>query len=75
MRLSGGEGRTRAAASPARVDPDAPYAPTLDRAALIRAALAADPRVAYVARVRGRELFFSNGGTEIELAARARSAS
>jgi len=40
----------------------------LDREAVIRAALAADPRVAYVVRARGRELFFSNGGTEIELA-------
>jgi ATP-dependent helicase HrpB len=50
------------------LDPDAPHAAALDRAALIHAALAADPRVAHVARVRGRELFFSNGGTEIELA-------
>ncbi len=38
------------------------------REALLRAALAADPRVAYVARVRGRELFFGNGGTELQLA-------
>ncbi|HVZ34000.1 MAG TPA: helicase-related protein, partial [Polyangiaceae bacterium] len=35
---------------------------------LLRAALAADPRVAYVARARGRNTFFSNGGTELELA-------
>jgi hypothetical protein len=35
---------------------------------IVRAALAADPRVAHVARVRGRSTFFSNGGTEIELA-------
>jgi ATP-dependent helicase HrpB len=36
--------------------------------ALVRAALAADPRLAHVARVRGRSLFFSNGGTELTLA-------
>lgn len=40
----------------------------LDRDALVRAALAADPRLAHVARVRGRTAVFSNGGTEIELA-------
>jgi ATP-dependent helicase HrpB len=38
------------------------------RDALVRAALAADPRLAHVARVRGRTTFFSNGGTELELA-------
>jgi hypothetical protein len=38
------------------------------REALLRAALAADPRLAHVARKRGRDLFFSNGGTELELA-------
>jgi ATP-dependent helicase HrpB len=38
------------------------------RESLVRAALAADPRLAHVARVRGRELFFGNGGTELELA-------
>jgi len=38
------------------------------RDALVRAALAADPRLAHVARVRGRDLFFGNGGTELELA-------
>lgn len=38
------------------------------REALVRAALAADPRLAHVARTRGRQVFFSNGGTEIELA-------
>jgi ATP-dependent helicase HrpB len=47
---------------------DAPYPRSFQRDAVIRAALAADPRVAYVARMRGRDLFFSNGGTEIELA-------
>jgi hypothetical protein len=47
---------------------DAPTPRPFDREAVIRAALAADPRVAFVARARGRELFFSNGGTEIELA-------
>jgi ATP-dependent helicase HrpB len=40
----------------------------IDRDALVRAALAADPRLCYVARPRGRNVFFSNGGTEIELA-------
>jgi HrpA-like RNA helicase len=38
------------------------------REALVRAALAADPRLAHVARTRGRTVYFSNGGTEIELA-------
>jgi ATP-dependent helicase HrpB len=38
------------------------------RDALIQAAIAADPRLAHVARARGRSLFFSNGGTELELA-------
>jgi ATP-dependent helicase HrpB len=41
---------------------------TIDREGLVRAALAADSRLAHVARVRGRSVFFSNGGTEIELA-------
>jgi ATP-dependent helicase HrpB len=41
---------------------------TIARDALVRAALAADPRLAHVARVRGRTTFFSNGGTELELA-------
>ncbi len=40
----------------------------VDRDGLVAAALEADSRVAYVARPRGRETFFSNGGTEIELA-------
>lgn len=40
----------------------------IDRDALVAAALAADPRLAHVARVRGRSVYFSNGGTEIELA-------
>lgn len=42
--------------------------PAVDREALARAALAADPRVVHVARARGRDVGFSNGGTEIELA-------
>ncbi|HWO11271.1 MAG TPA: hypothetical protein VNN80_17375, partial [Polyangiaceae bacterium] len=41
---------------------------SIARDALVRAALAADPRLAHVARVRGRATFFSNGGTELELA-------
>jgi ATP-dependent helicase HrpB len=52
--------------------PDAPPrgtdAAAIDRDGLVRAAIAADPRLVHVARPRGRELFFSNGGTEIELA-------
>ncbi len=40
----------------------------LDRDALVRACMAADPRLAYIARKRGRELVFSNGGTEVALA-------
>ena len=46
----------------------APSGEPFDRDALIRAAIGADARLVHVARVRGRELFFSNGGTEIELA-------
>ncbi len=40
----------------------------VDRDALVRIAMAADPRVVHVARTRGREVAFSNGGTELELA-------
>jgi ATP-dependent helicase HrpB len=47
-----------------RADPEA----EVDREALVRAAIGADPRVAHVVRTRGRDRFFSNGGTEIELA-------
>jgi ATP-dependent helicase HrpB len=46
----------------------APVPAAFDRDALVRAAIAADPRVVHVARVRGRSVYFSNGGTEIELA-------
>jgi ATP-dependent helicase HrpB len=38
------------------------------REPMLRAALAADPRQCHVARPRGRDVFFSNGGTEISLA-------
>jgi len=49
--------------------PTEPPAPgSFDRDAIVRAVLAADPRSAHVARTRGRDLYFSNGGTEIELA-------
>jgi ATP-dependent helicase HrpB len=48
------------------VDRDAQSA--IDRDALVRAVVAADPRLCHVARPRGRSLYFSNGGTEIELA-------
>jgi ATP-dependent helicase HrpB len=40
----------------------------VDRDALIRTAIAADPRVVHVARTRGKSVAFSNGGTELELA-------
>jgi ATP-dependent helicase HrpB len=46
----------------------APVPRPFDRDALVRAAVAADPRVVHVARVRGRSVYFSNGGTEVELA-------
>ena len=41
----------------------APFA----REAILRAALQADARVAHIARARGRDVYFSNGGTELEL--------
>ena len=44
-----------------------PNAP-VDRDALVRTALIADPRIVHVARNRGREVAFGNGGTELELA-------
>jgi ATP-dependent helicase HrpB len=47
---------------------DSPAERPIDRDALVRAAIAADPRLAPVARRRGRDLFFSNGGTELQLA-------
>ena len=40
----------------------------VDRDALVRMAIAADWRVVHVARKRGRDVAFSNGGTELELA-------
>lgn len=46
--------------------PDA--AAAIDRDRLVRAIVAADARLCYVARRRGRSVFFSNGGTELELA-------
>jgi ATP-dependent helicase HrpB len=49
--------------------PDSPPVErTIQRDALVRTALRADARVAHVARPRGRDVYFSNGGTEIELA-------
>ncbi|MDB4987700.1 MAG: ATP-dependent helicase, partial [Myxococcaceae bacterium] len=54
----------RAESLPERAVVPAPF----DRDALIRAAIAADPRLVHVARARGRDVYFSNGGTEIELA-------
>jgi len=46
----------------------APTGAPIDREALVRTAIAADPRSVHVARVRGRSVAFSNGGTELELA-------
>ncbi len=40
---------------------------TVDRERLARTALAADPRCVHVARRRGREVAWSNGGTEVAL--------
>lgn len=40
----------------------------INREALARAALLADSRMAHVARTRGKNTYFSNGGTEVELA-------
>ncbi|MCU0687360.1 MAG: hypothetical protein MUF34_34795, partial [Polyangiaceae bacterium] len=53
----------RAHGLPERAERDAPF----DRERLALAALAADPRCAHVARQRGRDVAYSNGGTEIEL--------
>jgi ATP-dependent helicase HrpB len=50
------------------VAPEAQADRPIARDALIQAALAADPRLAHVARARGRSVYFSNGGTELELA-------
>jgi ATP-dependent helicase HrpB len=46
----------------------APTPASFDRDALIRACIEADPRMVYIARKRGRDLMFSNGGTELALA-------
>lgn len=45
-----------------------PRTQAVARDALVRAALAADARLAHVARPRGRDVYFSNGGTEVQLA-------
>jgi ATP-dependent helicase HrpB len=42
--------------------------PPVDREALVRIAMSADPRVAHIARRRGRDRAFTNGGTELDLA-------
>jgi hypothetical protein len=46
----------------------APVPASFDREALIRACIEADQRMVYVARKRGRDVMFSNGGTEVALA-------
>ena len=49
--------------------PDAPLEDNeVDREALAHAAISADPRSVHIARPRGRDVHFSNGGTELELA-------
>lgn len=53
----------RAMGLPDRCDRDA----SVDREALCRTALAADPRTAHIRRDRRRKTAWSNGGTEIEL--------
>ncbi len=58
----------RAEGLPARAEPDAPF----DRERLARAALAADPRCAHVARRRGGGVAYGNGGTELELGRESR---
>ena len=47
---------------------DGPARSAIDRDALVAAVIAADPSLCHIARRRGRSLFFSNGGTELELA-------
>jgi ATP-dependent RNA helicase HrpB len=58
----------RAHGLPERAEPGAPF----DRERLARAALAADPRCAHVARPRGGAVAYSNGSTEIELGRESR---
>lgn len=53
---------------PERAAPNTPF----DRERLARAAIAADPRCAHVARQRGSSVAYSNGGTEIELGRESR---
>lgn len=52
----------------AKLPDNKPQPGEIRRDAMLMAALAADPRLCHVARARGRERFFSNGGTELELA-------
>lgn len=59
--------RLRRAFGRAPVDRDAVY----DRVAMARLAIAADPRVAHVARPRKRQVGFSHGGTEVQLGRRS----
>lgn len=47
--------------------PETPPRAELDRPALVRLAIAADPRSAHVTRTRGNQVAFANGGTELEL--------
>lgn len=50
------------------LEAEPPCARPVDRDALLQAVIAADPRLVHVARPRGKELYFSNGGTELQLA-------
>lgn len=61
-------GRLRRAQGLAEAAPQTLSARPVQRDELILAALAADPRLAHVARVRGQSLAFGNGGTELTLA-------
>lgn len=60
-------GRLRRAEGLDETPAQARFGAPILRDELVRAALAADPRLAHVARARGRDTFFSNGGTELEL--------
>ena len=59
--------RTRLRRALGRNDTPARSDARVDRGALVKTALAADPRAAYVARQRRRQVAWANGGTEIEL--------
>lgn len=51
-----------------RLPATVPSAKPVDREALLHAVTAADPRRSHVARTRNKDVYFSNGGTELQLA-------